>query len=278
MMLVDAQVHIWGADSPARPWPAGGANAAHRPEPVGVAETLRVLDAAGVRRAVIVPPSWEGDHNDLALEAAERHPDRFAVMGRVPLDDLSVGRRLKAWRDQPGMLGVRLTMHREPWRTAFRRGELRWFWKAANDAGLPVMAYAPRMSAQLGVVARRYPDMRLVVDHMGLTLGLTGPEAFTDLPELLALARLPNVAVKASALPCHSRFGFPFTDTHLPLRQVFEAFGPHRLFWGSDWTRLPCPYRENLALFTEELTFLSGTDLRAVMGEAVLDWLAWPKH
>src|SRR5262249_59495434 len=133
MMLVDAQVHIWGADSPARPWPPGGAHAAHRPEAAGAAETLRVLDAAGVRRAVIVPPSWEGDRNDLALDAAARHPDRFAVMGRIPLRDPSAGRRLATWRDQPGGLGIRLTMHKDPWRTAFPQGELPLLRAAASD-------------------------------------------------------------------------------------------------------------------------------------------------
>jgi predicted TIM-barrel fold metal-dependent hydrolase len=276
MMLVDAQVHIWGAHSLARPWPAGGAHTAHRDEPVGVAETLRVLDGAGVRRAVLVPPSWEGDRNDLALDAAERHPDRFAVMGRFPLTDPSAAARLKVWRDQPGMLGVRVTLHRDPWRTAFRRDELDWFWAAADEAGLPVMVYAPGASDRLGIVARRHPRLRLIVDHLALPVGLTGPEAFADLPELLALARFPNVAVKASALPCHSRRGFPFTDVHGPLRQVFEEFGPHRLFWGSDWTRLPCSYRENTTLFTDELPFLSSADIRAVMGDALLDWLDWP--
>ena len=44
------------------------------------------MAAAGVDRAVIVPPSWEGDRNDLALAAAQAHPDKFAVMGRPPLD------------------------------------------------------------------------------------------------------------------------------------------------------------------------------------------------
>jgi len=41
------------------------------------------MDLAGVRRIVIVPPSWEGDRNELALEAARLYPDRFAVMGRI---------------------------------------------------------------------------------------------------------------------------------------------------------------------------------------------------
>lgn len=276
-MLVDAQMHLWGAHSPARPWPPGGAYTAHRVQPLGLAETLRVLDGAGVQRAVLVPPSWEGDRNDLVLDAAARHPDRFAVMGRFSFTDPSAA-RLTGWRDQSGMLGVRLTLHSDPWRNAFRHGELDWFWRAASDIGLPVMVYAPGLSGQLGTVARQYPGLRLALDHLALPVGLTGAEAFADLAELLALARFPHVAVKASALPCHSRQGFPFADVHEPLRQVFEKFGPRRLFWGSDWTRLPCSYQDNLALFTEELAFLSGADLRAVMGEALLDWLKWPAH
>lgn len=68
------------------------------------------------------------------------------------------------------------------------------------------------------------------------------------------------------AVPWHSSRGFPFADTHLPLRQVFEAFGPNRMFWGSDLTRLPRSYQENVTLFTNELPFLSGADLHTVMG------------
>jgi hypothetical protein len=40
------------------------------------------MDAAGVDHAIIIPPLWEGDRNDLAMGAALLHPDRFAVMGR----------------------------------------------------------------------------------------------------------------------------------------------------------------------------------------------------
>ncbi len=82
-MIVDTQVHIWGANTPERPWPPDGVGRAHRPEPVGNDDLLREMDAAGVDRVVIVPPSWEGDRNDLALQAARLHPSRFAVMGRL---------------------------------------------------------------------------------------------------------------------------------------------------------------------------------------------------
>ena len=76
MRIVDAQVHIWAADSADRPWPTSGRSAPHRPEPFSAADLLAEMDAAGVDRVVIVPPSWEGDRNDLALAACRQHPAR----------------------------------------------------------------------------------------------------------------------------------------------------------------------------------------------------------
>lgn len=34
MLIADLQVHIWGADTPERPWPAGRAHQAQKPYPV----------------------------------------------------------------------------------------------------------------------------------------------------------------------------------------------------------------------------------------------------
>jgi len=133
----------------------------------------------------------------------------------------------------------------------------------------------PGLCAGLGEVARRHPTLRLIIDHLALPIGLTGPDALAGLPEVLALSRFPNVAVKASALPCHSARPYPFADLHHAIHQVYDAFGPLRMFWGSDWTRLPCAYGENLALFTHELPFLTEADKAAILGEALLAWLDW---
>jgi hypothetical protein len=57
---------------------------------------------------------------------------------------------------------------------------------------------------------------------------------------------------------------------------VYDAFGPRRTFWGTDWTRLPCPWRQAVTLFTEELPWLSGQDKEWIMGRAICEWLGWP--
>ncbi len=56
---------------------------------------------------------------------------------------------------------------------------------------------------------------------------------------------------------------------------MFDAFGPQRMFWGTDLTGIPCTYRQAITLFTEELSFLSGADLEWVMGRGISDWLGW---
>src|ERR687895_1355853 len=99
MLIVDSQVHIWGADTPERPWPKRAEP--HRPVPLGEEELLREMDAAGVDRVVIVPPSWEGDRNDLALEAARLHPDRFAIMGRLAIQKPESRALVADWKKQP---------------------------------------------------------------------------------------------------------------------------------------------------------------------------------
>ena len=128
MTIIDAQVHIWAADTPARPWPEYGKRYAHRPHPFGKDALLREMDAAGVDRVVIVPPSWEGERNDLALEAAQLHPDRFAIMGRLAIERPESRALVPTWRSQPGMLGVRLTLTRDHHRAWLSDGTADWFW------------------------------------------------------------------------------------------------------------------------------------------------------
>jgi hypothetical protein len=78
-LIVDAQVHLWKAESPDWPWVPG--MTPQMPEPFTIERLVPLMDEAGVDRAVIVPPSWPGDRNDYGIEAAKRYPNRFAVMG-----------------------------------------------------------------------------------------------------------------------------------------------------------------------------------------------------
>src|SRR5262245_62263865 len=105
-MIVDSQVHLWKAETPDWRWIPG--RMAQLPEPFTIEKLVPLMDEAGVDRVVIVPPSWPGDRNDYALEAVKRYPGRFAVMGRIPLENPQSAALLPRRKEQPGMLGVRV--------------------------------------------------------------------------------------------------------------------------------------------------------------------------
>ncbi len=135
--IVDAQIHLWKAESDDWKWVPG--MKPQLPEPFTIERALPLMDEAGVDRAVVVPPSWPGDRNDYAIEAAKRYPNRFAVMGRIPLQNPKSAALLPKWKEQPGMLGVRVTFLTPTMAGWLKDGTADWFWPAAEKAGLPVM-------------------------------------------------------------------------------------------------------------------------------------------
>ena len=129
----------------------------------------------------------------------------------------------------------------------------------------------------VGKIAERHPGLKLIVDHMAVPPGSNGEAAYRFQPELRALAKYPNVAVKATGQPGYAEDAYPFRSFHEHLHRCFDAFGPERVFWGTDITRMPCSWRQCATVFTEELSWLKDRDLELVMGEAVCNWVGWSR-
>lgn len=274
MLIVDSQIHIWqnGKMSPQ-----------HRQVPTySIEEALAEMASAGVDCAVIHPPSALGEAVNLyAIEAVRQHPDRFCILGHFDLQSPERENIVARWRERPGMLGFRFTFNQPHQKAWWTDGSLDWFWAAAEKAELPVglLATGSHM-AVLAKIAERHPRLKLQIDHIGRGGGaspLKDEAAYANLPDMLALAKYPNIAVKLSGAPSTSSQLYPYKNIHGYLEQIFETFGPDRCFWGTDITRMPCTYRQCVTMFTEELPWLKGRDLERVMGGAMVDWLGWKR-
>ena len=145
MTIIDAQVHIWQADSPERPHIKEDASKPHQENPLTYERLLAEMNRAGVDRVVLVPPSWDGYRNDYALAAAQKHSDRFAVMGKVPLNDPASQDKLPAWLKQPGMKGFRISFRHSGTHSFLDDGSADWFWADCERYDIPVMIFAPSM-------------------------------------------------------------------------------------------------------------------------------------
>ena len=274
-VIVDSQIHMWKANTPDRPWVPG--TRPQLPEPMTIERMVPMIDAAGVDRVVIVPPTLEGERVDYGQEAARRYPGRFATMGHIALDDPGEARRLATWKQQPAVLGVRLNVANQQakWLTD---GTADWFWPQAAKAGIPVMFLTTGQLPLFGPIAERNPQLILIIDHMGVSSAAMKNNMMpATIAEAAALAKYPNVSVKLSSVPLFSSQPYPFRDMTPHIRRLYDAYGPRRCYWGSDVTNsfAKASYRQRVTHFTEELDFLTEGDKDWIMGRAILERLGW---
>lgn len=273
MLIADAQVHIWAANSPNRPWVG---RHPHVEEPLTSEKLLGEMGVAGVSRAVLVPPSWDDNRNDLVLAASQQHPDRFAAMGRIDLESPGARERIGTWCGQPGMIGLRCSFNRAPWAPLLTDPRAEWLWNEAENADVPIALMVTHEQIPIiDQIAERHPGLRLALCHLAFPTGKKGEEASRDFDMLLPIAKRPNVVVKASALPSYALDDYPYRSMHTFVHRVYDTFGPKRIFWGTDLSILPCTYRQSITMFTEEMPFLSTEDLEWIMGRGLCEWLNW---
>jgi predicted TIM-barrel fold metal-dependent hydrolase len=271
MQIIDAQIHTWGTGLPS--------NASHwqvthfTPE-----EAIALMDEGSVDAAVIHPPGWDPDSTEMAFEAVKDYPGRFAIMGSLPLDKAESRDRIASWRSQPGMLGLRYTFLHNPARQLLHDGAYEWLFAAAEKAAVPLALLATDSLNYLGGVAERHPALPLTIDHLGGRGGLTTLKdhaAMTHIRDLVALATHRNIAVKATGAPGYSAEAYPYPIMQDYLRRIYDAFGPHRMFWGTDISKMPCSWRQCVTMFTEDAPWLAEADKPLVMGEALRAWWGW---
>lgn len=267
MQIVDAQVHIWTSGTPVH---------IHRQVSAYTKdELLKDMDEAGVSAALLHPPSWDIRANEVAIEAARANPDRLAILGFFDVSRPRNRTLVETWKAQPGMLGLRFAFLQQGQENWLVDGTMDWLWPAAERAGLPVGLLVPNRLKAVEKIAENHPNLKLLVDHMARPRGSRDGAGFADLDDLLSLAKYPNVAVKATGAPSYSSEAYPYRNIHEYLQRIFDKFGPERMFWGTDITRMPCSYRQCVTMFTEELPWLKGTDLELVMGQGLCKWIGW---
>src|SRR5262249_37302877 len=158
------------------------------------------------------------------------YPDRFAVMGRIALDDPQARNLIPTWLEQPGMLGIRVNFSNRQ-ATWLKDGTADWFWPAAERAGIPVMVIAPLWMSELGAVAQRHPNLTLIIDHMGLSIQFVRERKLAEAAgRTVVLAKYPNVHVKLSSAPTYSGETYPFRDMAPIILSLVAAYGPQRCF------------------------------------------------
>lgn len=289
MRIIDAQIHDIG---PYWDWLGERDELQHK---IMGEVAIGYLDALGVDSVVLFP----GGHDVHADWLSKELPGRFTYVPHVsPEDDVEAVAKDAAANS--GIVGLRALIG---WpldgSEAKRLEDGGWdqVFDACQRHKVPVFLFITGWLPQAASVAERFPELTLIIDHLGLRqppLDQADTPPFARLPELLALARFPNVHVKLCGLPALSQEAFPFRDAWPALRAITDAFGASRLMWASDTTRFAGRigigrhenpytkgdypgkhrYAESL-LFVREAEVLSADEKAQILGgtaERVLGW------
>ena len=226
LRLVDAHAHFWSARGGAT-----GSNTADRP--LSAAELVALMDAFDVAMTLQVTRWFEPD-DATSVRGAQAHPGRYRVLARTDSRRPDLLARVRTALLRPHVVGLRVFDVET--NTDLLRPD-HDLWRLVADLHRPVCVYAPGETAHLGEIAAAHPELCLVLDHANVPLTPSSrPRRFAAWADLLALAALPNVRVKASALPEACEEEFPFPEAQQRLTELTGVFGADRVMWGSNFT------------------------------------------
>jgi L-fuconolactonase len=176
------------------------------------------------------------EESDWLLGLADKHANVKGVVGWVDLRSDRVEADLERLARHPKFVGVRHVVQEEP-DDAFMLGQdfQRGISKlAAYGLTYDILIYPKQLAAALRL-AENFPEQPFVLDHIAkpfIKAGVSEPWA----TQLRRLARLPNVHCKVSGMLTEADHQAWRPEQFRPyLDTVFEAFGPERLMYGSDW-------------------------------------------
>jgi L-fuconolactonase len=275
MPVIDSQVHVYAANTPARPWHS----TPNWPDHVTGDEMVAAMDAVGVDGAIFISSfSMYQYDSSYAVEVQQAHPGRFGLVKPVNPDNPAVPEVIAEWKKTPGTVGIRIMMTPEAERDPTDPG-LDMILREAVRHDFPVnMLSWGNIDVGIAVVDR-HPDTRFIIDHLSILQPRTppaAPEPWADLPKVLDLAKRPNAVIKVSGACTLSREPYPFPDIWDPLARVFDAWGLDRCLWGTDWTRAFAVVNYENAVEPFRLTDrLSDSDREVLMGGACAKAYGW---
>src|SRR5438876_6624279 len=239
--VVETNCHIYSPDVEHFPFHP---NRTYTPPFAPIEPYLKFVKEAGIAPVVIVHPSpYQDDHRELAY-CFEHEPSPGFFKGTCffdPIDPKTPARMKElAARHSGRIKALRIFEDRKADAPPTTSGTIRdrdlkdpmvqVVWKAAGSLGMAIqMVPIPGHAPQIHALAAKFPEVRVIIDH------LSAPPKGTpaEYEEVLKLGKLPNVVMKFSSLRAASREPFPHQDLAPLTRRVFDAFGAERMLWGT---------------------------------------------
>lgn len=265
MRIVDPHVHVWTQD-PRYPW-AQTASTPPRPDALPE-ELLKLMKANGVSHTVLIQVIYYTWDNRFTRDTLKKYKGAFQGVCRVNPESPTAPNDLDKLVKQDGFRGVRLSPSGSVSGDWFRGPLMAPLWQRAQQLKVPMTLLLPTTRLpDAALLIERYPDLDVVIDHMADC----PPDKPEELKKLTDLARFPRVYVKISHTWSLSKQKYPFRDTHDQVHKLYDAFGPQRLMWATDWpiSEHLCTYAQTLSVVRDEMKFLNANDKEWILAKTI---------
>ncbi len=290
--IIDAHIHAWSPDTRRYPlapgftatdlWLPSFTPEDHSAHSAGLDEPISGIN--------LVQMTWYGLDHRYILDLIESDPVRFTGTGIVPaVSDVSLGSVERVMRDlaKGGIRAFRIRSRiaqpqwgqRDMWLD--QTGYEQMFATAAEDDLVLSFLVGPVDLGEIGRMCRRFPQTRVIIDHVGGVRVKDGAVDAEQLQPLLDLADCPGVYVKLGPVHALAEPEPPFSGSIPLLRQVIDAYGAHRCMWESDLggpILMPDPPQDLPAAINiiRHAEFLDDVEKRAILGGTARQ-LLWKK-
>ena len=241
-----------------------------------VESLLFQMDRNGVEHAILIQMMGQAN-NAYQTECVRKYPGRFASVVIVDTDAADAVATLQRLAEE-GASGVRL----RPTVRSTGDDPLA-IWRAADQLGLSVScggSASDFASDAFASLVQSFPNLRIVLEHLASVNHPATDTAQAQAREkAFALSRFPNTFIKIHGLGEFCRRAMPVTEPFPFQRPIpplldlaYEAFGPRRMMWGSDYPPVSGRegYRNALRLTMEQFADKSAEDRNAIFGETAL--------
>lgn len=266
-MTIDAHQHFWKFDPIRDSWINDDMKVIRRnflPE-----DLKPLLAGKNIDGCVAVQADQSEDETLFLLMLAAKHDFMKGVVGWVDLRSDKLRDRLNYFSQFPKLKGFRHVVQGEPKgflsNPAFINGvRLLQSYNYTYD----LLLYHHQLEEALTFL-QQVPEVNIVIDHIAKPSISTGEKTQWEL-NMAAAATFKNVWCKVSGMVTEADWKNWKTGDFTPyLEEVFEAFGPERIMYGSDWPvcLVAASYDQQCAIVESFISKLSQHEKNLVMGE-----------
>ena len=234
-MQIDAHQHFWHPRRGDYGWMPADDPILSRPYTPAV--LWPQLQAAGIAGTVLVQAAPTVAETEYMLGIADATPWVRGVVGWVDFEDAGQAATLRRLAGHRGFKGVRPMIQDLPDDAWMHRTDVQWAYGALIDHDLSFDALGfPRHLAHFLALLRRYPAMRVVVDHCMKPEIHGHPAGFDHWAAGMArIAGETHAFCKFSGLINEAGPDWRLDDLRPYADHIISVFGAERVMWGSDW-------------------------------------------